>query len=218
MQDLIFSVLVSAIILGNPGQLAQANTANTTNILSTENFSLSDRYDVPEVNKIFSDNILLTLNYMDGKIKEGEKVSWDKVEAPAEYKIVIKPGETFAFHDNVLPKYQGKISATTNAHFNSEDGFKSDGWLVGDGVCHLASFMNVAARKAGLLVDAPTRHDFAKIPDVSKELGVSIYYSPNDANSSALQNLYITNTRSKSVAFIFDYKDNALNIKVEEID
>lgn len=185
--------------------------------LSRVDYSLSNRYTNTYVNDVFSDNILLTLAYMNGTVKEGEKFSWDSVRAPFTYKLVIDPGETFAFHDRVLPEFKGKVVLTTNSHFNSTQGFKSDGYLVGDGVCHLASFMNVLAKQANLEVVAPTRHDFAKIADVAKADGVSIYYDPNAVGSSQNQNLYITNNREKSVTFVFKHEGNTLVMSVSEV-
>jgi hypothetical protein len=186
-------------------------------VLGDVNYSLENRYTNTYVNDIFADNILLTLAYMRGTVTKGEKVNWESVRAPFTYELILKPGEVFAFHDRVLPGYKDKVVTTTNAHFHSSEGFLSDGWLVGDGVCHLASFMNVVAREAGLEVEAPTRHDFAKIEDVSKEQGVSIYYDPNGVGGSAKQNLYITNNRDKNIAFVFDYQNDALAIAIEEI-
>ena len=94
---------------------------------------------------------------------------------------------------------------TTNAHFNYQDGFKSDGYLTGDGVCHLASLMYWAAKDAGLTAYAPTSHDFAIINGVPREYGVSIYSVPDDFDTSARQNLYIQNNLNFPVAFIFNY-------------
>ena len=78
-------------------------------------------------------------------------------------------------------------------------------------MCHLASFMYVAAKKAGLEVEAPTQHDFAVIPNIEKKDGVSIF------SQSSLQNLYITNNQNKVIAFVFVHKDNALTIRVEKV-
>lgn len=187
-------------------------------VLSQVTYSLSNRYSNSYVNNVFSDNILLTLAYMSGNVKKGQNISWNSVKSSDVKTLLLKPGQTFAFHDEVLEKYKGKIALTMNAHFNSSEGFKSDGWLVGDGVCHLASFMYVAATKAGLLSEAPTRHDFAPIPDVPQQSGVSIFYSPNNPSSSTLQNLYITNNQSKTIAFVFSNGKDNLNIKVEELN
>lgn len=186
-------------------------------ILSSAQYSLSNRYKDVSVNQVFADNILLTLAYMSGKAGKTKNLSWHVVKQPASFRLTLNPGQTFAFHDEVLEKYKNKVAATTNAHFNSSEGFLSDGWLVGDGVCHLASFMNAVARSAGLDVEAPVRHDFARIADVPQEHGVSIYYMPTNPQSSQLQNLYITNTRPKSIAFVFIHKGDALNIQVQEL-
>lgn len=201
------------------GMLVFSSPADT-NIkpLSHVTYSLSNRYTDTFVNEVFSDNILLTLAYMDGKVKQSGNVPWDIVKKPSVTKLVLEPGQTFAFHDAVSEKYKGKIAATTNAYFSSDYGFKSDGWLVGDGVCHLASFMYVAALKAGLEAEAPTRHDFAKIENVPKKYGVSIFYTPNDPSGSSVQNLYITNNKSKTIAFIFEHKKNYLDIQVQELN
>lgn len=185
-------------------------------ILSQQQYSLSDRYSNSYVNDVFSDNILLTMAYMRGDVTRSEEIQWDFIRKPFKYSLVLKPGEIFAFHDSVLEKYKNRITKTTNAHFISSEGFKSDGWLVGDGVCHLASFMYVVASQAGLLVEAPTAHDFATIADVPKEDGVSIFFSPDNTAISSVQNLYITNTKKIPVSFVFDYQNRELSISVKE--
>lgn len=195
-----------------------AKTGTAPKVLSSVHYSLADRYSNSFVNDVFSDNILLTLAYMEGKVKEGQAVAWNKVKAPGIYKLVLKPGQTFAFHNEVFDKYKGKVAATTNAHFSSREGFKSDGYLIGDGVCHLASFMNVVAKEAGLNVEAPMPHDFATIADVARKDGVAIFYRPDDAATSQLQNLYITNNKPKTIAFVFNHKLNSLQIHVEELN
>jgi len=114
----------------------------------------------------------------------------------------------FAFHEDVLPQFVGKVTAGTHAHFNYDEGFKSDGYLTGDGVCHLASLLYWTARDAGLETLAPTNHDFANVPDVPKEYGVSIFaYDP-------MQNLYITNTFDTPVQFVFAVNEDTLTVKV----
>ncbi|OGK52093.1 hypothetical protein A2966_03850 [Candidatus Roizmanbacteria bacterium RIFCSPLOWO2_01_FULL_41_22] len=210
---LIIVVVAVVIILSWPTPTPQKST---NQLLSQVSYSLTNRYDDPSVNQVFVDNILLTLAYMSGKINRGDPIVWNAVKSAGVTELVLKPGQTFAFHDSVLAKYQGKIASTTNAHFISSEGFKSDGWLVGDGVCHLASFMYVVSKEAGLKTEAPTKHDFATIAEVPKSHGVSIFYSPVNQTSSNLQNLYITNTYSHPVAFIFYHKNDSLNIKVEK--
>ena len=204
MNEILTNIIAAAMIL-----LINPLGITTPRTLSNVSYSLSNRYSDAFVNDVFSDNILLTLAYLGGKVKMGYVISWESVEADWEVEFALKPGETFAFHDAVLEKYKGKVAVTTNAHFNSYEGFKSDGWLIGDGVCHLASFMYVAAKEAGLEVEAPTSHDFAVIPNIEKKDGVSIY------SENTLQNLYITNNQSKDISFTFVHKEKTLTIQVE---
>lgn len=213
MNNTILGIVTAVTIMLSGQPVVPQNKA-----LTEANYSLTNRYSNTYVNGVFSDNILLTLAYLGGKVKKGETFSWDTVKKPASNSFTLKPGESFAFHDTPLEKYKKSLVASTNAHFNSSEGFKSDGFLVGDGVCHLASFMYAVAKKAGLETEAPTNHDFAKIPDVPRELGVSIYYVPDNPGSSTLQNLYITNNFSKTIAFVFTHDKENLNIKVEEVN
>jgi hypothetical protein len=205
--------------------LSLAGTTNTSAAdfskqytLSQDNFSLEKRYDNTFVNDVFKDNILLTLKYLNGDVKKSGDIKWGDIEKPFSFKFALKPGEVFAFHDDILPEYQGKVVKKTNAHFNLADGFKSDGYLVGDGVCHLASLMNLAAHKAGLEVKSPTSHDFANIPQVPKEYGTSIYYYPGQHSSNEMQNLYIKNSKNNEITFKFDYDGKDLKISVVELE
>lgn len=186
-------------------------------ILATHQMSLGDRYDVPSVNDVFKDNILLNAAYLRGTQVVGGEVNWDSVRAPFTYDFVLKPGETFAFHDQVLSQYNSSVVKTTNAHFNSAEGFKSDGYLVGDGVCHFASLIYWSAKDAGLDAYAPKNHDFAKINEVPKEYGVAIYTSAVSKEASAGENLYITNNKNAPVEFKFNYDGNNLQVSAIEL-
>ena len=115
-----------------------------------------------------------------------------------------------------MPEYEGKITKTTNAHFNFQEGFKTDGYLYGDGVCHLASLIYWVAKDAGLDAYAPNNHNFAIIPEISKEYGVSIYNHPNNKAKGQRQNLYITNNKEKAVTFKFEY--DGVNLKVSVLN
>lgn len=187
-------------------------------VLASHSFSLENRYENSSVNAVFKDNILLTLAYLDGTVKSKTDISWDKIASPFHYEFILEPGQEFAFHDQILPEYKGGVTKTTNAHFNYQDGFKSDGYLTGDGVCHLASLVYWAAKDAGLTAIAPTDHDFAKIPDIPKEYGVSIYALPGAFETSARQNLYITNGLDEPVSFIFDFDGSSLTVDVVRED
>lgn len=178
--------------------------------LASRSFSMEKRYDVPSVNAVFKDNILLTLRYMNGDVKSASEINWEEVVKPFHAEFTLKPGERFAFDDNVLPAYSKNVVKTTNAHFNSYEGFKSDGYLIGDGVCHIASLIYWAAKDAKLDTFAPSNHDFAKINEVPKEYGVGIM------SLTPYGNLYITNNYDVPVTFAFDYDGTNLTVSVLE--
>src|SRR5258708_7598504 len=100
---------------------------HTQHVLSQHTFSLDNRYANKSVSDVFKDNILLTASYMNGITDTTKPIDWQKVDAPFHYTFTLDPHETFAFHDGVLPQYTGKIVKTTNAHFDAQEGFKSDG-------------------------------------------------------------------------------------------
>lgn len=180
--------------------------------LASRTYSMEERYNVPSVNHVFKDNILLTLKYMDGSVKVKNDISWPDVEKPFHSEFSLNPGEGFAFHDQILPEYKDLIVKTTNSHFDSTGGFISDGYLYGDGVCHLASFIHMVALDAGLTSVSLARHDFAKINEVPREFGVSIKYMPGEFSNSSRQNLYIVNSLDKPVRFNFDYDGTNLTV------
>lgn len=187
----------------------QIEAANSV-ALATHSFSMSNRYGNDFVNEVFKENMLLSMSYMSGTVKSKADINWGKVESPFRYEFRLEPGQIFAFHDGVLPKYSKNIVQTTNAHFYWNEGFKSDGYLVGDGVCQLASLINWVALDAKLDVYAPNNHNFANIPDVPKEYGVAIM-SPNPSG-----NLYITNNYDKTVTFVFNYDGDNLAVSVHK--
>lgn len=189
--------------------------SNPITTLGDASFSLKDRYSNTYVSDVFAQNILLTMSYMQGRAKSAT-VDWNQVEKPFVYSFKLQPGQVFAFHEDVLPQFEGKVVKTTNAHFGSDEGYVSDGYLVADGVCHLASLINEAATRANLGVLAPTSHDFAVIPEVDRKYGTAIYFMPGQKGTNAMQNLYVTNTKDKPVTFVFTYKDNSLDVKVTE--
>jgi hypothetical protein len=182
--------------------------------LSKRSISMNNRQNNTYTGTIFKKNILLTLARMSNSKMEKSGINWTDIEKPFEYELILNPGETFAFHDNLLPEYKNKLIKTTNSHFSANEGFLNDGYLYGNGVCHLASLINWAASGTGLHILAPVSHDFAVIPEISREFGVSIYSSTNPAESNGRQNLYITNTFEKPVIFTFDYKNDSLSLEI----
>ncbi len=187
-------------------------------LVAQKEMSLDNRQPDRFVNDVFKKNILLNLAYLDGKVTKASDIKWDEIEKPFQYDFKLEPNKTFAFHSDVKAQYQNLLVKTTNAHFNGAEGFKTDGYLFGDGVCHLASLINWVAKEAGLSVEAPTNHDFADIPGVPKEFGVSIYSNPFAKGSNTEQNLYITNNKSKPISFKFEYQNNKVRVSVIELN
>lgn len=183
-------------------------------LLASHVMPLNNRYPVKSVSDVFRDNILLTLYYMSGKVSGPTEIKWDEVRGPSRFEFELKPGEVFAFHEDVLPEYQGKVALTTKAHFNAADGFLTDGFLYGDGVCHLASVMNWVGQGAGLKVEARVNHNFANIPDVPMQYGTAIFFSPGSPSIGQQQNLYIENTLDKPIKFVFEYENEELKVSV----
>lgn len=176
------------------------NSLPAEDLIATRSISLENRHPNKFSNEVYKKNILLSLAYMDN----GQT-------------FTLRPGEAFAFHEDVFPEYEGKIVKTTNAHFNAGEGFKSDGYLVGNGVCHLASLINWVATDAGLKTYVPAKHNFASIPEISREYGVSIYSYPGRKAANAQRNLYITNSRQKPVTFRFNYQNGILGLSIFEV-
>jgi len=215
MLNIIFSLLIFLKIGSHVVASVNLLTMHK-NTLSEHTISLNNRYNNEFVNNVFKDNILLDLNYMETGAISGGEVDWKKIEKPFKFSLKLMPGQIFAFHDDVLPKYQGKVNKTTNSHFNWDEGFRSDGYLVGDGVCHLASLLYWTAKDAGLETEAPTNHNFANIPEVPKQFGVAIYYYPGQNSANEMQNLYVKNNKDKTISFNFDYDGNNLKSSISE--
>lgn len=211
---IIFLIVISLFLILIP--YYKAVKAPQVTLLAKHEISLQGRYNNTFVNDVFKDNILLTLAYTTGKVTNDNSINWEEVRKPFHFELVLSPQQIFAFHQDVFPEYKSKITYTTNAHFNYQEGFKSDGYLMGDGVCHLASLINWVARDAKLDVVSPTNHNFADIPEIPKEYGTSIYSMPGQKEANAVQNLYIKNNRQRSVSLVFDYKNDRLSLSVME--
>jgi hypothetical protein len=197
-----------------PALISPITTKPASIELASREMSMDNRYPVASVSKVFKENILLNIAYLDGRVTSSKDINWSKVTESYRSEFTLKPNEVFAYHNGVLPQYKGKVVLTTNTRFNQQDGYKTDGYLYGDGVCQLASLLNWAAKDAKLDVYAPANHDFAMIPEVPKEYGVAIYFDPNDPGHSASRNLYITNNQDKPITFVFDYDGGMLKISV----
>src|SRR3989344_6196087 len=212
ISDSIAKITVATIVTLS----AQLTLPLKQHALASREISLENRYEVKSVSDVFKDNILLNLAYMRGTVSLGQNIQWDEVKKPFQYEFKLDSSKTFAFHDDVLDEYKDKVTQTTKAHFNSQEGFKTDGYLFGDGVCHLASLIYWVAKDAGLDANAPVNHDFMSIPEISREYGVSIYNHPNNKAKGQRQNLYITNNKEKAVTFKFEY--DGVNLKVSVLN
>jgi hypothetical protein len=180
--------------------------------LSEHQISLSQRQPDRYINQVFKDNILLNVAYLENRVINPSDIDWVEVNKPYSYQFSLRPGETFAFHDTVLEKYQGKVVKTGNAHFIGIEGFKHDGYLMGDGVCHLASLFYWVGKDAGLEVEALANHDFAVINEIPKENSKAVYYDPFNRLNSARQNVYITNNKDYPINFVIVYDGENLKL------
>jgi hypothetical protein len=219
MNQILTAILALFLVVKPVNNLPVAIPIAMTNpekILASRQISLETRYAVKSVNDVMKKNILLNLAYLSGEVKSKKDINWDELLKSKEYTLVLRPNETFAFHDSVLDEYKSTLVATTNAHFNSKEGFLSDGYLVGDGVCHFASIIYWAAKDAGLDALRTKSHSVAKIQEVPDEYGVSIYVDPS-SGYGARNNLYVTNNKEHDVKFRFEYKEGgALKVSVIE--
>lgn len=184
-------------------------------LLAEKSLNLENRQQDRFVNEVFKENILLTAKRMSDK-DYPQNVNWDELKKPSQYSFTLNPNEAFAYHETALPEFEKNVVKTTNSHFSGDQGFKSDGYLMGDGVCHFASIIYWAALDADLEAKSPVNHDFAVINDVPREYGVAIYFDPASKSTSQLQNLYIKNNRLKPIEFKFDYDGKNLKVKIYE--
>lgn len=185
-------------------------------LLAEKQISLQNRHPNPYLNQVYSDNILLTLKYMQGSINKSSDIDWEQIRKPFKSEFILQPGQTFAFQEDGSDKYT--IVKNTNSHFGSEQGFRSSDRFPGDGVCHLASLIYLAALTANLEAEAPRNHDFAAIPEIEKQYGVAIYYMSGAKESNSQTNLYVKNNTDTAVKFEFDYNGENLTTSVYKLD
>jgi len=183
-------------------------------LIASKTISMENRYANKWVSDVFKDNMLLAVAYMHGMEKTATP-DWNALTQPFTHEFRLQPGETFAFHDTgYLPEYAQSVTKTTTAHFGGNEGFKSSGKLMGDGVCHLASLYYWAAFDANIEAKAPVNHDFAIIPEIDKKYGVAIYSDPANAATSMQQNLYIRNNQEVPLIFRTIYTGTELTVEI----
>lgn len=200
-------------------------------VLASHSLDLTTRQPNSYANLVFADNILLALHYLKGDVEnlklEAKKsgpanIDWEAVRQPFEVSFTLKPGEIFAFHQNVLPEFDpssGGPIVTMNSRFLIEEGYKSVGGLGGNGVCHLASLINWVAsearlaedgesKRAGLKATSMVDHNFAPVPGVPSEYGASI------RSQNPTQNLYIKNNFDFPVEFEFKNDEETIILTI----
>lgn len=206
------------LFVGNSLIFGGVASSVPTHELASKTISLENRAAPGSfMAEIMRDNILLTIGYMRGITTDGQNVDWEAVKKPFIYSFELKPTEAYAFQKDALPSYEADIAKTIDVNFAGQNGFKHDGYLMGDGVCHLASLFYWAALEAGLDTKAPVNHDFMAIPEVPREYGVSIYSTPGQKSANAQQNLYIRNNTNKTIRFEISYDGKSLQTKVLEV-
>jgi len=199
MTNFLISTAIAASVFLSQPDLEAKNVAGTSGqlavqerVLASGTMDLSSRYPVESVSEGFKENILIAVDYLNRN------------------EIVLQPGEVFAFHKNIMPKFRQDKIITQESGFVAKDGYKYVAGLAGNGVCHLASLMNMVATEAGLEVTAPTNHNFAKIPGIESQYGTSI----STQNSPERQNLYIKNNFEFPVEFKFSLDNNLLSLSI----
>lgn len=191
---------IEPMVAGASAELAAVFAEQKREILASESLDLANRYPVASVSEGFRENILVNLKYLED-INGAEP-------------IVLNPGEVFAFHKNILPKFREDKIITQTSEYRPRDGYKLVSGLYGNGVCHLASLMNWVATEAGLEVTALASHDFAAIPGVERKYGTSIKFYPNVGGTSERQNLYIRNNKDYPIELVFSLEGENLNFSV----
>lgn len=205
---LVLTILTPALAVG--GELLSPVFKKQLVILAEHELDLTSREPGAYANEVFADNILLALHYLKGDVEE-RGINWEEIRQPFGVDFVLQPGETFAFHGNVLAEFDppsGGPAVTMNSKFFIEEGYRSVGGLGGNGVCHLASLINWVASEADLEVTAKVSHDFYPVPGVSRQYGTSI------RSQSKTQNLYIQNNFEIPVVFAFSVESGKVDLKV----
>ena len=221
------AVTPSAFLVKQEAVSSSSRLINEREVFTQKILDLSTRLPSEYGSLVFADNILLALHFLKGDQTsfklEPEKpfhptnMNWEKIREPFEVSFVLLPGEVFAFHRNVLPEFQNRVTVTMNSRFYIEEGYKSFAGLGGNGVCHLASLLNWVASSAGLKVEARVNHNFYPIPGVPFLYGTSIRYAEKGYNSQS-QNLYIENNFSFPVEFVFEVKEKLVILKVNKLN
>lgn len=209
----ITTVITTTILtLSSLGSTLFGQPGNTVTALHTLEFN-------PMIDRASADNILLNLRFIQGDEEtlnqRGQTQFWEAVRKPNAFSINLQPGEVFAFHTEILPRFKndGVKTPAVETHFSAADGYKFSGALYGNGVCFLASLINWVVADAGLEVTAETNHDFYPVPGVPREYGTSIFYAEGETYSQK-QNLYVKNSLEVPVELVFESEADWVAVSV----
>lgn len=204
--DFSATALSLFLLIQSPVTLAYSAapvTLSVQEVRAHETLDLTQRHGNKAINAGYGDNIRLYLHYLKRDVPGmltnrtnsggGSVIDWAKVRAPFGFSLAIAPGEVLAFHPGVLPEFSTRSLHVVQTSLDQTDGYRFIDGLWGNGICHLASFLNMAAARAGLKVTAKVNHNFAPIYGVPKNYGTAIYYETGQEVSNANQNLYLEN-------------------------
>lgn len=175
-------------------------------VLAVQVLDLSERDEGQFINQVYKDNILLAFSFLT--LQE-----WNSSYTSGKTGFILQPGEVFCFHENISGEFKGKEVKTMGTKFQAQEGYRSSGWVYGDGVCHLASLIHWTAVEAGLEITARVKHNFRPIPGIPEKYWTSIRYCSSGCNSQS-QNLYVTNTHDFPVEFKFSIEGEKLELEI----
>src|SRR5579863_4003344 len=90
---LAFGAMQAEAVTATNPVFTSVNQQSQGQLLAQHDMSLADRYSIASVNSVFRDNILLTLAYLSGTVKNANQVNWDVLHRPTTYTLILQPGE-----------------------------------------------------------------------------------------------------------------------------
>lgn len=212
---LAFSLITLATTPALPAFSAAETILAVQEVRAHETLDLTQRHGNKTINAGYTDNIRLYLHYLKGDGPQLEN-NWTKIREPFSFNITLAPGQLLAFHPALLPEFRNKAVFFADTNLSASDGYRFIDGLWGNGVCHIASFINMAASRAGLKVTAKVNHNFAPIYGVPKQFGTAIYFDSEKNLNSQKQNLYLENTQLNPVTIMFSIGESNVEMVVVE--
>lgn len=212
---LAFSLITLSTTPVLPAFSAPETRLAVQEVRSSETLDLTQRHGNTTINAGYNDNIRLYLHYLKGDGPQLEN-NWPKIREAFSFNITLSPGQVLAFHPAILSEFKDKTVLFAETNLSGSDGYRFVDGLWGNGVCHIASFLNMAGAKAGLKVTAKVNHNFAPIYEVPNRFGTAIYFDSEKNLNSQKQNLYLENTQLNPVTILFSIGETNVEIVVVE--